>query len=106
MSDIDKLIEQRIQDAKNNTKSSDEVVHIAWLARGIDIWHESGGKMGNSPDDAERYIISSVTRLISTAVREARIDENERYLKMLETGKWRSFGIEVTERLAQLKEDK
>lgn len=62
--DIDKLIEQRVQEAKTKTKSDDEVVQIAWLARGIDVWYKTNGDRGNSPDDAERYLISSITRLL------------------------------------------
>ena len=67
ISNIDDLIDRRVLEAKNSTKSDDEVVHIAWLARGIDLWHKSGGKMGHPPEKAERYIISSVTRLITEA---------------------------------------
>jgi hypothetical protein len=64
------LIEERIKIASTRTKSDDEVVQIAWLADGIDIWHSSDGKRGHSPAKARRYIISSVTRLITTLQRQ------------------------------------
>ena len=60
------LNEERVKIASTETKSGDEVVHIAWLADGIDLWNRSNGKFGHSPEDARRYIISSVTRLIRT----------------------------------------
>lgn len=41
---------------------------------------------------------AAIERLITAA----RVDENERYMEMLRTGKWRSFATEVNERLAQL----
>lgn len=64
--ELDNLIEKRIKIASTETKSGDEVVHIAWLADGIDLWNRSNGKFGHSHEDARRYIISSVTRLIRT----------------------------------------
>jgi hypothetical protein len=70
-SEVDDLIEQRIKIASTESKSNDEVVQIAWLADGIDLWHRSDGKRGHSPAEAQRYIISSVTRLIASKVLEA-----------------------------------
>ena len=64
--DQDQLIQDRVDAAKNLTQSDDEVVQIAWIADGIDLWHRSGGKHGHSPDTARHYIISSVTRLIES----------------------------------------
>ena len=82
--ELKKLIEERVKIASTGTKSGDEVVHIAWLADGIDLWNRSNGKFGHSPEDARRYIISSVTRLIRTEklkllaeVRERVIGEDE-----------------------------
>lgn len=46
--------------------------------------------------------IKSAKRQINALISKARIDEQKRYLKMLETGRWRSFGIEVTDRLKEL----
>lgn len=63
---LEELIERRIKMASTETKSTDEVVQIAWLADGIDLWHRSSGKMGHSPANARRYIISSITRLIAS----------------------------------------
>lgn len=65
--ELETLIERRIKEASTATKSSDEVVHIAWLADGIDLWHRSNGKRGHSPTKARRYIISSVSRAIAQA---------------------------------------
>lgn len=64
--DLKELIEWRVQIATNHTKSKDEVVQIAWLADGIDIWHKSDGKRGHSPEQARHYIISSITRLLQS----------------------------------------
>lgn len=69
--ELDEIIEKRIRIASEQTKSEDEVVHIAWLAKGIDLWHKSNGKVGHSPEEAERYIISSVSRLIADKQAEA-----------------------------------
>jgi len=74
-SQIEKLIQERFEIAVNKTTSKDSVVHIAWLAKGIDIWHKSGGKMGHTPEDAMQYIISSVTRLLHKQDIESRLDE-------------------------------
>lgn len=74
----DELIEERIKLASTQTKSDDDVVQIAWLADGIDLWHRSGGERGHSPAEARRYIISSITRLVDSAVLEA--ENNARYL--------------------------
>jgi len=45
----------------------------------------------------------AIKALIADQVRKARIEEQQRYLNMLETGEWRSFAIEVTDRIAQLR---
>ncbi len=86
--ELDKLIEERVKIASTKTKSGDEVVHIAWLADGIDLWNRSNGKFGHSPEDARRYIISSVTRLIRTEklkllaeVRERVVGEDDETIK-------------------------
>lgn len=44
-----------------------------------------------------------IMELIAAHTQRARISENERYVDMLETGKWRSFATEVNERLTELK---
>ena len=82
--ELEHLIEERVKIA-SETKSGDRVVHIAWLADGIDLWNRSNGKFGHSPEDARRYIISSVTRLIRTEklkllaeVRERVVGEDEK----------------------------
>lgn len=74
--ELDQLIERRIKIASTETKSTDPVVQIAWLADGIDVWHLSKGKRGNSPAKARRYIISSVSRYVEQAQREM-LDELE-----------------------------
>ncbi len=81
---LDELIERRVNEAATKTKSPDSVVQIAWLAQGIDIWHKSNGKMGNSPEDAQRYIISSVTRLLQQEVLRGRVEVLNRLLKEAE----------------------
>src|SRR4051812_26455238 len=65
--ELNELIAKRIDIAATQTKSDDEVVHIAWLADGINVWYQTNGDRGNSPEEARRYIISSVTRLLSKA---------------------------------------
>ena len=76
--ELDKLIAERFEISKTQTSSSDPVVQIAWLAKGIDIWHMTNGKMGSSPENAMHYIISSVTRLIHSETVAARKDEHDK----------------------------
>jgi hypothetical protein len=65
--ELEKLIEKRIKIASTETKSDDEVVQIAWLADGIDVWYQTNGERGNSPAAVRRYLISSITRLIAAS---------------------------------------
>jgi hypothetical protein len=84
--ELQDTIDKRVEEAESKTTSDDEVVQIAWLASGIDIWHRSGGKHGLSPSDAVRYIISSVTRYTARQVAEAQRETEERMLIDLEMG--------------------
>lgn len=64
--ELETLIQKRIDIADAKTESSDNVVHLAWLVQGLDLWHRSNGKMGHSPAEAQRFIISQATRLIES----------------------------------------
>lgn len=64
-SELDELIEKRIKIASTETKSDDRVVQIAWLADGINVWYQTNGERGNSPAEARRFIISSISRLLA-----------------------------------------
>ena len=76
---IMQLIEERIKVASTQTKSNDDVVQIAWLADGIDLWHRSNGKMGHSPADARRYIISSISRYVEYVIGDGKKDSPHNY---------------------------
>lgn len=78
-SELEKLIEKRIKIASTETTSDDEVVQIAWIADGLDLWYRTKGERGHSPAQTRRYIISSVTRLLQ----QARVAEVERYADYL-----------------------
>lgn len=79
----------------DTTKVKEELLNLAYVPPGesrdgpLQLFH---------PND--------ILTLIDKYTRDSRIDENNRYLEMLKTGKWRSFGIEVTDRIAQLTEQK
>jgi len=93
--DLDELIAKRIEIANTNTSSGDKVVQIAWLAKGIDLWHKSDGKFGHSPEDAMKYIISSVTRLNANLLHKQDITSRLDEMRKLHTDEIKSFGIKT-----------
>lgn len=79
-SELEKEIKERVKVALTETKSDDPVVHLAWLAKGIDLWHRSNKKSGHSPENAMKHIISSATRLIHTETQRAVEEHIKPYL--------------------------
>ena len=78
-----------------------EAYNRAYVEYGDDGYKRTTEQMRLEEEIAQE-VTEAIKHLIDQEVNKARLEENERYLEMLETGKWRSFGIEVTERIAQL----
>ena len=56
-------VDEILKEASSKTKSDNDLVHIAWLIQGLDIWHKSGGKVGHSLEKCQRYVLNRITNL-------------------------------------------
>ena len=48
--------------ASLTTQSDDPLVQLAWLIEGMGLWYKTEGKVGNSPMDTKRAVLSRFVR--------------------------------------------
>lgn len=65
------MLEDILKEAKT-TKSDNPIVHILWLAQGVDIYNRTDGQRGHSLDNAQKYIAS---QLLNNFMTKAQIIE-------------------------------
>lgn len=73
--DIESRIRQAVGTANSATSSADPLVQVCWLISGLDLYHRSGGTVGHSLEEAQRYVVARILRGTVSGEWQQLIDE-------------------------------